>query len=257
MSTPPIPRPQRWTTQTIHQVQRWAPALWSLRTGKPEGFRFTPGHYARLGLPVAGSDPIWRPYSIVSAPAESHLEFLITLVRGGAFTGLLAAPDAPDNLMVESAVMGFFLPEQFAPGGTLWMLATGAGLGPYVSILREGGIWRDFRRIVLVHGVRRAAELAYAAELQSLAGQRPDSFRYVPTVTREPGAAKLSRCIPQLISDGTLEDLVAERLDAASSRVMVCGNPAFTVEMRQLLTARSFQPCRRGFTGSMLFERYW
>ena len=250
-----VPRPAaRWTEQPIISEVKWAPTLWSVRTSKPDGFRFQPGHYARLGLVSKDAEEtIWRPYSIVSSPTEPFLEYLITLVPGGAFTSRLLAQQ---SLFVESAVMGFFLPSQFAAGESLWLLATGAGLGPYISLLREEKVFGEYRNIVLVHSVRLGAELAYREELQSLATSH-NAFKYIPIVTREAGFSSYSQRMPALIDSGALESAAGVHFAPESARVMVCGNPAFTTDMRQVLTTRKFEPCRRGFVGSMLFEKYW
>lgn len=253
------PQPPRSTIERIESIHCWTPSLWSLRITRPDNFRFTPGHYARLGLPVgdANNAPIWRPYSIASAPDEDVLEFLLTLIPGGAFTSQLAVLGVGAPILLESAVLGFFIESQLAAGDSLWMLATGSGVGPYVSMLREGSVLKRYRRLSVVHGVRTAAELAYASELRTLCYRHSDQLHYVPVVTREPGATPLAARIPQLITQGALEHHLGETLDPQAARVMVCGNPDFTADMRKLLKDRLFQPCRRGLSGSMLFENYW
>ena len=256
MPTPPEHTPPRWHMQTLEHVTQWSPTLWSIRISKPENFYFRPGHYARLGLEIAGSETVWRPYSIVSAPAEAFLEFLVTLIPNGQFTGRLATLPVPSPIMLEAAAMGFFLPDQLAHGDSLWMLATGAGLGPYISILREGQIFRDYAQIVLVHSVRLASELAYRQEIEAWATQYA-GLRYLPIVTQQAGSTLLAQRIPDLINNTTLATTSGIPLEASTARVMVCGNPAFTADMRQTLSQRGFQPCRRGLIGSMLFEKYW
>lgn len=257
----------RWSTQRLEQITRWTSTLWSIRTSRPEEFRFMPGHYARLGLtldegdatgasPAPAEDIVWRPYSIVSGPDENFLEFLITLIPGGAFTSKLSRLNIGAEILLESVVLGFFLPNQFAPGETLWMLATGAGLGPYVSIMREGVVPAKYANVVIVHSVRFAPELAYRNEIESYSKRYP-GFRYVPVVTRQVGATPLTQRIPHLIQAGALDAATGIPFESRSGRVMVCGNPDFTIDMRQLLTRHGFEPCRRGFTGSMLFEKYW
>ncbi|MEC5387403.1 ferredoxin--NADP reductase [Uliginosibacterium sp. H3] len=250
----------RWSAQPVLHIRQWAPTLWTLRVARPEGFTFTPGHYAKLGLPVGDEAAVWRAYSIVSAPAENFLEFLITWVPDGAMSMQLEKLEVGDALMVQSAAMGFFVASQLgggvAHGDSLWMLSTGSGLGPYVSMLREGSLATQYRKLIVVHSARTQAELAYADEFRELAA-RHTSVEYVPIVTREAGHSALSGRIPLLIDSGTLAAHVGEQFDASTARVMVCGNPDFTGDMRRLLTARNFQPCRRGLVGSMLFENYW
>jgi ferredoxin--NADP+ reductase len=241
----------------VTSVQRWTHNLWSLHIDRPDGFGFAPGHYAKLGLPVGDDRAVWRPYSIVSAEADDELEFLIVLIPGGAFSAHLESIEPGRPIMLASSVFGFFLEPQLSPGDTLWMLATGTGLGPYVSLLRTPGALDRYRRIIVAHSVRLTGELACRDEIEALAAASDGRLDYLPIVTRETGASPLCRRIPQLIADGTLPLHARATLDPATSRVMVCGNPDFTTDMRALLNERGFVPCRRGSAGSMLFEKYW
>lgn len=250
------PTAPRASLQRVTSLRRWTPMLWSLRIARPEDFRFAPGHYAKLGLTGPDGQTVWRPYSIVSATDDPELEFLIVLIPGGAFSEPLSRIEVGQTLQLATAIFGFFLEPQLAPGDTLWMLATGTGLGPYVSLLRTSGALDRYRRLIVVHSVRLAAELAYRDELEALA-TADARLGYLPIVTRETGATALSGRIPALIADGTLVQHAGATLDPATDRVMVCGNPDFTTDMRALLNARGFVPCRRGNAGSMLFEKYW
>lgn len=248
---------QTCTTERITCVTRWTPSLLSFRVTKPSGYRFLPGHYARLGLAGDDGGVLWRPYSIVSPPADAELEFLVTLVPGGPFTSRLGERCAGSEILLEPRALGFFLEHRLAAGNTLWMLATGAGVGPYVSMLREGGILRRYGRITLVHSARRADELAYREALQALAAQRDGQVRYVPIVTREPGATVIDLRIPEAIASGALEALAEHEMDVGSARVMACGNPEFTAQTRRLLHARGFRPCQGALSGTLLLEQYW
>jgi ferredoxin--NADP+ reductase len=238
-------------------VLRVAPSLVALRVARPDGLRFEPGHYGRLGLPVGSSGVVWRAYSFVSSPGDAELEFLVTTIPDGALSPRLAALAPGDQVMVDPVAMGFFVERELAPGDTLWMLATGSGIGPYVSMLRDGGVLRRWRRLVLVHSVRTADELAYGLELRTRAIAPGSPLQYLPVVTREPAGRPLVERIPALLEHGTLEAAAGVRLEPADSRAMVCGNPEFTGEMRRMLAARGFTPCRRAARGTMLFEHYW
>jgi ferredoxin--NADP+ reductase len=249
--------PQRWLDTAILHVRSWALRLWSVRVACPAGFRYQPGHYARLGLADEVGNTLWRPYSMVSAPAETVLEFLVTLIPSGALTPRFASLCEGDTLRLAPEAYGFFLAESLAPAEALWMLATGSGVGPYLSMLREGSVFRRFARIALVHSVRTPDELAYAGELQALATREPLRFRYQPVLTRSHALGALGVRIPQLLVSGELARHCGMPDDSRHSRFMVCGNPAFTTEMRALLALRGFEACRRGVPGSMLFEKYW
>lgn len=257
----PPPRGEKWTAERVLAIRRWTPTLLSIRLTRFKGFRFTPGHYARLGL-EGESGAVWRPFSVVSAAYDEHLEFLAVLVPGGAFSGRLETLAVGDTVLVEKASYGFLTLDQLAPGRDLWLLASGSGLGPFVSILREPQVWQDFERLIVVHSVRREAELAYREEILTLPGEElfagaRATLRHIPVVTREPGTAALAARIPQLLADGRLEAAAGVALAREDARVMVCGNPEMARVLRGMLGTRGLQTGRRGVAGQMAFENYW
>jgi len=238
----------------------------SFRTTRYRGFRFTPGHYARIGLAADAGTVVWRPYSLVSAAYDDYLEFLAILVPGGEFSLALGKLQAGDTIHVEKASYGFLTVDQLAPGRDLWLLASGTGLGPFVSILRDPATWREFERLIVVHSVRQSAELAYRDEICALpdgelfadgGAQLTSQLTYLPVVTREPGATPLAARIPQLFADGRLAEAAGREIRVDASRLMICGNPEMAREMRQLLGALGFSTNRRGVPGQMAFEQYW
>lgn len=245
-----------WTAQTITAIRRWTPNLWTVRLTRPAGFNFVPGHYTRLGLPVDAESRVWRAYSIVSSPDDEQLEFLIGLIPDGEFCTRLAVLDVGDSILLDARAMGFFVASQLPPGECLWLLATGSGVGPYISLLRDGQLHHSWPRQVVLHSVRHAEELAYGEELQQRAAQPDSGLHYIPIVTRE-RVTRWQQRIPQLLQDGELEDGLGLQLNPQQGRAMVCGNPDFTAEMRRVLAARGFMPVRRGLAGTMLFENYW
>lgn len=264
-----------WTEERVLAIRHWTPTLLSFRTTRYRAFRFTPGHYARLGLggeaagqppasaasgseTAAGDGVVWRPYSMVSAATDEHLEFISVLVPGGAFSQRLAELRIGDPIRVDKAAFGFLTVDQLAPGRDLWMLASGTGLGPFVAILRDPAVWGRFERLILAHGVRRAGELAYRDEIEALAANAGGAqLVYLPIVTREAGATPLSGRIPQLLAAGALEAAAGATLSIEHSRLMVCGNPEMARELRQQLGALGFSTTRRGVPGQMAFEKYW
>lgn len=260
-----------WTEERVLAIRHWTPTLLSFRTTRYRAFRFTPGHYARLGLAgqppasaaegsetAAGDGVVWRPYSMVSAATDEHLEFISVLVPGGAFSQRLAELRVGDPIRVDKAAFGFLTVDQLAPGRDLWMLASGTGLGPFVAILRDPAVWGRFERLILAHGVRRAGELAYRDEIEALAANAGGAqLVYLPIVTREAGATPLSGRIPQLLAAGALEAAAGATLSIEHSRLMVCGNPEMARELRQQLGALGFSTTRRGVPGQMAFEKYW
>jgi ferredoxin--NADP+ reductase len=252
--------PAKSTLETVLAIRHWTPTLLSFRTARPAEFRFTPGHYTRLGAGSGPEDRVWRPYSLTSTRDDDFLEFISMLVPGGAFSEKLRQVKVGDTLGVDKAAYGFLTVDQLAPGKHLWLLASGTGLGPFVSILRDGAVWQDFERLILVHSVRHAAELAWREEIAALpaafAGAKA-TLSYLPVVTREPGATALAARIPLLLADGRLEAAAGCALSVADSRLMVCGNPELAKELRQTLGALGYATNRRGVPGQMAFEKYW
>ncbi len=253
---------EKWTTERVLSIRYWTPTLLSFRITRYRGFRFTPGHYGRLGLAI-GEDLVWRPYSMVSAVYDDTLEFIVVLIPGGAFSERLGKLRVGDEIRVDKSNYGFLTLDQLAPGQDLWLLASGTGIGPFVSILRDPATWQAFEQLIVVHGVRRSAELAYRDEIAELdeiphqpAGARA-RLKYLPVITREPGASNLAERIPQLLADGRLEQAAGASLSVASSRLMICGNPEMARELRQLMGSRGFATSRRGVPGQVAFEKYW
>jgi ferredoxin--NADP+ reductase len=250
-----------WHEERVIQYWHWTPRLVSFRISRDGAFRFVAGRYARLGLFDAAGEIVWRPFSMVSAASDEFLEFLVVLIEGGEFSRLLAALKVDDVVLVDKSSFGFLTLDQLAPGDNLWMLASGTGLGPFMSILRDQVPWRIFKHIVLVHSVRSADELAYRQDIEAIRDAHivaPGAeLRYFPVVTRELVPGALSSRIPQLVADGRLESAAGIPLESGNSRAMICGNPELASEMRSMLKARGFATSRRGVAGQMAFEKYW
>lgn len=256
----------RATRETLTAVRHWAPGLYSFKTTRPPEYRFTAGQYARLGLPNAEGNLIWRAYSIVSSTAENELEYYVIDVPGGAFTSMLRQLAPGDPILLDRQSFGVMLPERFADGEDLWMLATGTGLGPFIAILREDAVWQRFRNLIVVHSVRNPSEFSYHDELLGLQKQHASlempqaKLQLLQTCTR--GAegdtgSYLCRRITTLLHSGELEQRAGLRLTPEHSRVMLCGNPAMIEEMRDILKARGMRPVRRDTPGQYLAENYW
>jgi len=256
------------TLQHISSIHWWNDRLFTFSTTKPEGYRYVAGQYARLGLPADG-EVIWRPYSMTSAPHEDRLEFYGIVVPGGRFTSQAKLMKAGDPILVEKMVFGFMTPDRFeaqgdAPGGELWMLATGTGIGPFISMLRDPYVWTRFDRLILVHGVRHADEFAYEEELARLAATPPAGARArlqcVHAVTRDElpaGSTALRGRITTLFENGELERHAGAPLNEQTSRLMMCGNPEMIEDTRKLLHLRNLRPVRRANPGHFLTENYW
>jgi ferredoxin--NADP+ reductase len=234
----------------VLEIRHWTPSLLSFRTTRQRGFRFTPGHYTRLGL-GGPDDTVWRPFSLASASLRR-----LPRIHRGAGPGRrvfeqLGQLRVGDALRVDKASYGFLTVDQLAPGKDLWLLASGTGLGPFLSILRDPAVWQNYRRLILVHSVRQSAELAWRDEIaalprQELLAEAAATLSYIPIVTREPGATALAERIPLLLADGRLEAAAGTRLSLSDSRLMVCGNPEMARELQAVpqLTRLRHQPAR-------------
>lgn len=270
----------KYTPQTVLSKTVWlSDKLFSLKVSRDPAFHFAPGQFARLGLSIGAADTLtpneWRAYSMVSHPSEDALEFFSVVVPDGKFSPTLASLAPGDTLWINKTVFGFLTLDQFADGEDLWLVSTGTGLSAYISMLREASTWQRFKRIVVLHGVRHASELAYRDELlrlknqHSALGERADkaALVYLPVTSQEPLRPELSPAItPQhlsanrlttLLARGELEERTGITLDPERSRIMLCGNPAMVTEMRALLAERGFAAGRRGVAGNLAVENYW
>ena len=248
-----------FTLERLVAVHHRTPGLVAFETTRAADFRFTPGHYARLGLGPQDS-VIWRPYSIASAPDAQHLAFQFTRVPGGAFNALFDAARPGDAIRVDRRSFGFLTLAQVAPGGVLWLAATGTGVAPFLSILSDAATWQRHERVVLVHSVRLAAELA-TADVEAAMARRPpadrERLRVIPVVTREAFPGALQARIGELLRGGVLESAAACPIEAARARVMLCGNPDMIKDVRAWMRERGLEPGRRGVPGQLATEGYW
>ena len=271
----------RYTQQTVVSKTSWlTDKLFSVTVTRDPDFSFLPGQFARLGLCVGDQEALqadappspneWRAYSMVSRPDANELEFYSVVVPDGKFSPALARLQVGEPLWIDKTVFGFLTLERFVDGEDLWLVATGTGLSAYLSMLRDPGTWTRFKRIILLHGVRHATELAYQDELIALTQRSTDQgaqFIYLPVTSQESLTCDLSPSIqPQwlnaarlttLLVDGELEQRVGVALEPVRSRIMLCGNPAMVTEMRGLLSERGFAPGRRGVAGNLAVENYW
>jgi ferredoxin/flavodoxin---NADP+ reductase len=253
----------KYTTETITTVRPWTDSLFSFRTTRDQGYRFVPGQFARLGVPNEDTGEIvWRAYSIASANYDEHLEFFSVVVPDGAFTSRLARLKEGDPILVERKSYGFLTTDRFEAGRDLWMLATGTGLAPFLSILHDFQTWEAYDNLVLVQSVRTQAELAYEDLIRSFDrseyyAEFAHKLRYLRIVTREPVPGTLRDRVTKLLASGVLEENVGLKLDHDRSRIMLCGNPEMVEDSRNLLVERGFRVSRRGDPGHLAVENYW
>ena len=249
----------KWAQGKVVGKRRWTENLYSLQVDAPE-VTFVAGQFGRLALPAPPGSPedmIGRPYSFVNSPDAGPHEFYFVTVPDGPLTPRLAALEPGDPVWLLPRANGFFSVSEVPACETLWCLATGTGIGPFLSILRTAEPWAKFRRIVLVHAVRLAGELAYRDVIAAIAAAHPGAFTAIPVVTREPHGEALSGRIPDLIRDGRLEARAGAALTAENSHAMLCGNPAMVEDTQKVLEERGLRRHRRKQPGQITVETYW
>lgn len=254
--------PDKFTSETLTHLRPWTESLFSFRTTRDRGYRFVPGQFARLGVRGGDGEVVWRAYSIASSPYDEHLEFFSVVVPGGAFTSRLSRLAEGDEILVERKSYGFLTTDRFEAGRDLWMLATGTGLAPFLSILHDLATWESYDNLVLVQSVRTQSELAYedlirGFETSEYYGEFAHKLRYARIVTREPVPGTLRDRVTKLLANGVLEENIGLRLDHDRSRIMLCGNPQMVEDSRALLLERGFRLSRRGEPGHLAVENYW
>lgn len=235
--------------------QDWAAGLATLEIAA-EIEPFEPGQFVNLALELDGTFER-RSYSIASPPG-APLRFLVTEVKEGKLTPHLLRLEPGHSIFVEPKPQGFFTLKWLPPARELWLVATGTGLGPFLSILGSEEPWQRFERIVLVHGVRDATQLAHREELAGLAARRAGRLVIVAALSRERAAPELLQGrITTLLAEGELERAAGVPLAPERSHVMLCGNPAMIEEMTKLLGARGLRKHRVRSPGHVTIEKYW
>lgn len=241
-------------------VHHWTDRLFSFTTTRDRSLRFSNGHFTMIGLRV-NNKPLLRAYSIASANYEDHLEFLSIKVEEGPLTSRLQHIQVGDTIIVGRKPTGTLVVDYLLPGKRLYLLATGTGLAPFMSIVRDPEVYEKFEQIVLVHGVRLVDELAYHDMLldhlpshEFLGELVTSQLLYYPTVTRED--FRNTGRIPDLIDNGKLAgDLGIPALDPAEDRVMICGSPAMLGDLKALLEKRGFREGNTSTPGDFVVER--
>jgi ferredoxin/flavodoxin---NADP+ reductase len=251
----------KFTEEPVVHIHHWNEGLMSLRINRDAAYGFVPGQFARIGLKKEDGEVIWRAYSIVSAPHEAFLEFFLVIVPTGEFSSRVAKLKLGDTMLVEKQSQGFLTADRFKDGRDLWLMATGTGLAPYISMVRDHVLWQQFENIVIVLSVRERSDLGYTEELKFLADNSPRpggaKLKFVTTLTRDKLEGALNGRINALIESGELERAASLPLSDEHSRFMLCGNPDMVEGMRALLKSRGFRMNRKLEPGHIIVENYW
>ena len=271
---------------TVLSKTTWTPNLFSFTVSRPDSFKFTAGQFVRLGVnpsqlkyykqlsAVADDDDedlnetlnedIFRAYSIVSSPFDEVLEFFSIVIPDGAFTSQLQHLEVGDELLLNTMPFGFLTLARYQKPlpKDLWLLATGTGLAPFLSMLQDLKTWEDYEHIVLAYSARSTEELAYIDKIESLQEDfgslvdNPAKLIFIPIITREPVEGALTERLPKLLLDGTLQERAGIALDIDSTHVMLCGNPDMVEDTKETLKRLGLVMNRRG-EGNIAVENYW
>lgn len=246
--------------EKVLSVHHWTDRLFSFTTTRDPALRFNNGHFTMIGLRVDGK-PLLRAYSVASPNHEEHLAFLSIKVPDGPLTSRLQHIQVGDTVVVGRKPTGTLVIDYLRPGKRLYLVSTGTGLAPFMSIVRDPETYEKYDHVVLVHGVRQVAELAYHDYLTQELPQHEflgelvsAKLLYYPTVTREP--YRNTGRVTDLIESGKLfADLDLPALDPAHDRVMICGSPGMLRDLKAMLEQRGFEEGNTSVPGDFVIER--
>lgn len=246
--------------ETVLDIKHWTDKLFSFKTTRSDSFRFENGQFTMIGLEVEGK-PLVRAYSMVSPNYDETLEWFSIKVPDGPLTSRLQHIEEGDRVLISKKPVGTLIIENLVPGGTLYLLSTGTGLAPFMSIIRDPNTYERFDRVVLVHGCRTVAELAYddlikkeLPEHEYIGEDVREKLVYYPTVTREPFVH--TGRVTDLITSGKLfSDIGLPAMTPENARVMLCGNPNLISDMREILAERGFVEGSSGEPATYVIEK--
>ncbi|HEY8249435.1 MAG TPA: ferredoxin--NADP reductase [Burkholderiales bacterium] len=239
----------KWLESRVIENRRWTDALFSLRVEGPQ-LGFEAGQFVRIAV----DERIARPFSFVNAPDDPVLEFYGIVVPEGPLSPKLMQLRAGERLLVAPNPAGFLVLSEVPDADTLWLVSTGTGIAPFLSILRTETPWRRFRNVVLVHAVRHARELVYQDMIRKIVKEK--SLRYLTFVSREAASGSLTGRIPAAMRDGRLETAAGLALNQ-HSHVMLCGNPDMLKDAAGALAERGLRKHRRRTPGHITVESFW
>ena len=246
--------------ERVTQVQHWTESLFTLKTTRDPGLRFQSGQFVMLGLEVAGR-PLLRAYSIASPYYADELEFYSIKVADGPLTSHLMNVKAGDEILVGKKPTGTLILDGLRPGKTLYLVGTGTGLAPFLSLVRDPEVYERYERVVVTHTVREVADLNYREFLSHELAADPDlgeliapKLIYYPSVTREPFVNQ-GRITDLMASGKLFDDIGLPPLDPAHDRLMLCGGPSVLADLKTLLLDRGYEEGSIASPGDFVLER--
>jgi ferredoxin--NADP+ reductase len=257
----PLKASGAFLVETVTWVQHWTDTLFSFRTTRDPAFRFTSGQFVMVGLQKEDGKPLVRAYSIASPAWAEHLEFYSIKVPDGPLTSRLQNIKVGDQILIGRKPTGTLVLDGLKPGKRLYMLGTGTGLAPWLSLVQEPEVYERFDEVIVTHTVREVGDLNYRDFLETelpndeyLGEMIAPKLRYYPSVTREP--FKNQGRITDLIASGKLfDDLGVPPLDPSVDRLMLCGGPSVLADLKQLLLERGFDEGSIANPGDFVLEK--
>ncbi len=246
--------------QSVTRVHHWNDTLFSFSTTRDRSLRFENGHFVMVGMEVEGK-PLMRAYSIASANYDEELEFFSIKVQDGALTSRLQHIEVGDEVLVSNKPTGTLVVDHLLPARHLYLISTGTGLAPFMSIIQDPDVYERFEKIVLIHGVRRVSDLAYREFIEETLPRNEffgeevrDKLIYYPTVTREP--FRNQGRVTELMTSGKLfEDIGLPWPTIEDDRFMLCGSPSMLKDVTAILDDWGFKESRHGIQAHYVLER--
>lgn len=258
----------------ILEFKYWSDTLFSICVEKPSDYVFIPGQYAKIKLIEIENNPMshtqqshWKSYSIISTPQDNYLEFLVTVVSHGVFTPALSKLKIGDSIELDSRSFGILTSHRLFINDYLFLIASGSGLGPFVSMLNEQSIWEQFPNIILIHSVKHENELAYYYDLSQYVAPENKQFIYIPIATRGISPyvhinglsieLRFSERITSIILNNQLESIFNKPISKDNSSFMLCGNPEMVQDVRSILENKQYELAKVKTQGHIAIETYW
>ena len=246
---------EKWVQGEVVSVKHWTESLYSIKISAPK-VKFIAGQYAKISL-IIDNKEVERPYSFVNSPNDPILEIYSVSVPNGPLSTALQKLKKGDQINISPNGNGFLILNEVPKVKNIWMLATGTGIGPYLSILKTEDSCKNFEKVILVHAVRYNKELTYQKTIKDLKEKYGEKFIYITFVSREKVENSLSGRIPQSINNGSLEKKANIKILPSNSHIMMCGNPEMlkdtTIELKKI----GLKKHRRSSPGHITTENYW
>jgi ferredoxin/flavodoxin---NADP+ reductase len=246
----------QWLDAKVAGRTDWNDHLFSLQFECADFPSFKAGQFTKIGVERDGKI-LSRPYSLVNGPDSQYLEIIAVPVAEGLLSPKLHQLQVGDELKVMAPATGFLILDEVPVSQDLWLLATGTGVGPFLSILQTEQAWQRYQHIVLVYGARFNQDLAYLPLITRWQAQYPERFHFVPVVSRESTNGQLQGRIPPLLESQRIQQQINLSITAQNSQVMLCGNPDMINDSMNVLTAMGLSKHLRRSPGQISMERYW